>query len=115
MKKILLCSIIFISVTAFSQTYTNNWIDYNKTYFKFNIGKNGLFRIPQAALNTLSLGSIPAEQFQLWKNGEEVTLYTSVATGPLAATDYIEFWGLMNDGKKDTKLYTFKLKKYYKN
>ena len=105
MKKILLCSIIFISVTAFSQTYTNNWIDYNKTYFKFNIGKNGLFRIPQAALNTLSLGSIPAEQFQLWKNGEEVTLYTSVATGPLAATDYIEFWGLMNDGKKDTKLY----------
>jgi hypothetical protein len=105
MKKILLCSIIFISVTALSQTYTNNWIDYNKTYFKFNIGKNGLFRIPQAALNTLGLGSTPAEQFQLWRNGEEVILYTSVATGPLAATDYIEFWGLMNDGKKDTKLY----------
>ncbi|MEO8861684.1 MAG: C25 family cysteine peptidase, partial [Ginsengibacter sp.] len=105
MKKILFCSLIFISATAFSQTYTNNWIDYNKTYFKFNIGKNGLFRIPQAALNTIGLASTPAEQFQLWRNGEEVILYTSIAAGPLAASDYIEFWGLMNDGKKDTKLY----------
>ncbi|MDQ6904616.1 MAG: C25 family cysteine peptidase, partial [Bacteroidota bacterium] len=105
MKKILLCFLIFISATAFSQTYTNNWIDYNKTYFKFNIGKNGLFRIPQAALNAIGLASTPAEQFQLWRNGEEVILYTSVATGPMAASDYLEFWGLMNDGKKDTKLY----------
>src|SRR5450432_3100979 len=103
MKKILIVSFVFISVAGFAQPYSNSWIDYNKTYFKFNIGKNGLVRIPQSALNSIGLGNTPAEQFQLWRNGEEVSLYTSAATGPLTPSDYIEFWGLMNDGKKDTK------------
>ncbi len=105
MKKLLLVLFIFISAVAFAQPYSNSWIDYNKTYFKFSIGKTGLFRIPQSALNSIGLGSTPAEQFQLWRNGEEVSLYTTVASGPLGSSDYIEFWGLMNDGKKDTKLY----------
>src|SRR5665647_1823635 len=105
MKKLLLVSFIFISAASFAQPYSNSWIDYNKTYLKFSVGKTGLFRIPQSALNSIGLGNTPAEQFQLWRNGEEVGLYTSVATGPLGASDYIEFWGLMNDGKKDTKLY----------
>jgi hypothetical protein len=105
MKKLLIVSFIFISATAFAQPYSNSWIDYNKTYYKFSIGKTGLFRIPQSTLNAIGLGSTPAEQFQLWRNGEEVSLYTTIASGPLGAADYIEFWGLMNDGKKDTKLY----------
>ncbi len=105
MKKLLLLSFIFISAAAFSQQYSNSWIDYSKTYYKFNVGKNGLFRISQSTLNSISLGNAPAEQFQLWRNGQEVTLYTSIPTGPLGASGYIEFWGLMNDGKMDTKLY----------
>ena len=105
MKKLLLFLFIFVSASAIAQPYSNSWIDYNKTYFKFSIGKTGLFRIPQSTLNAIGLGSTPAEQFQLWRNGEEVSLYTTVASGPLGASDYIEFWGLMNDGKKDTKLY----------
>ena len=116
MKKILFVYLIFISAVAFAQPFNNSWIDYNKTYFKFSIGKTGLFRIPQSALNAIGLGNTPAEQFQLWRNGEEVSLYTSVATGPLSPSDYIEFWGLMNDGKKDTKLYRnpdYQLSDYY--
>ncbi|MEO6636853.1 MAG: hypothetical protein ABIN25_01170, partial [Ginsengibacter sp.] len=105
MKKLLLLSFIFISVAAFSQQYSNSWIDYSKTYYKFNVGQNGLFRISQSALNSISLSNTPAEQFQLWRNGQEVTLYTSATTGPLGGSGYIEFWGLMNDGKMDTKLY----------
>ncbi|MGH2565265.1 MAG: hypothetical protein ACRDE5_12170, partial [Ginsengibacter sp.] len=58
-----------------------------------------------STLNSVGLGNTPAEQFQLWRNGVEVGLYTSVANGPLGSSDYIEFWGLMNDGKKDTRLY----------
>ncbi|MEP6596159.1 MAG: hypothetical protein ABJA71_09430, partial [Ginsengibacter sp.] len=105
MKKLLVLSFIFLSLAGFSQPYANGWIDYNKTYYKFSIGKTGLFRIPQAALNAISLGNTPAEQFQLWRNGQEVTLYTTTPAGPLGASGYIEFWGLMNDGKADTKLY----------
>ena len=64
-----------------------------------------MYRIPQSTLSSLSLANTPAEQFQLWRNGEQVMIYTSSPTGPLGSSDYIEFWGIMNDGKKDTKLY----------
>ncbi|MEO6218849.1 MAG: C25 family cysteine peptidase, partial [Ginsengibacter sp.] len=105
MKKILLLSFIFISIAGFSQPYANSWIDYNKTYYKFNVGKDGVYRIPQSVLNGISLGSTPAEQFQLWRNGQEIALYTTTPSGALGASGYIEFWGIMNDGKADTKLY----------
>ena len=105
MRKLLILSFIFISAAGFAQPYTNSWIDYNKTYYKFYVGKDGLYRIPQTVLNGLSIGSTPAQQFQLWRNGQEIPLYTSTATGPLGSSGYIEFWGVMNDGKPDTKLY----------
>ncbi len=85
MKKLLLIFFIFISASAFAQPYTNSWIDYSKTYYKFNVGKTGLYRISQSTLNAAGLGAIPAEQFQLWRNGEEVGLYTSVSSGPLTS------------------------------
>jgi len=105
MKKLLLLSFVVLSATCFSQPYNNSWIDYSKTYYKFKIGSTGLYRITQPALAAIALSNTPAEQFQLWRNGEQVRLYTSSPTGPLPSSGYIEFWGLMNDGKKDTKLY----------
>ncbi len=105
MKKLLAIFFILITGNAIAQTYSNSWIDFNKTYYKFKVGTDGLYHINQSTLNSLGLGNIPAEQFQLWRNGQEVTLYTSAATGPLPANGYIEFWGKMNDGKIDTKLY----------
>ncbi len=44
MKKLLLLSFIFISAAGFSQSYTNSWIDYNKTYYKFYVGKDGVYQ-----------------------------------------------------------------------
>src|SRR4051812_21623151 len=102
MKKLLLLCFIFLSVACLSQPYNNSWIDYNKTYYKFKIGSTGLYRIPQSTIATIGLANTPAEQFQLWRNGEQVMVYTSSPTGLLGSSGYIEFWGLMNDGKSDT-------------
>ena len=104
MKKLLLPIFLLLSITGYCQT-NNSWIDYNKTYFKFKVGANGVYRISQATLSSIGLANTSADQFQLWRNGEEVRLYTTSASGPLAPSGYIEFWGVMNDGKKDTKLY----------
>ena len=104
MKRILFAILLLTGMVAEAQ-YNNEWIDYNKTYFKFPVGKTGLYRIPQASLQAIGLGSTPAEQFQLWRNGKEVPMFTSVPSGPMGGTDYIEFWGEMNDGKPDKKLY----------
>ena len=105
MKKILLTPIIVLLViTGYSQL-NNSWINYGKTYYKFKIAKDSLCRIAQPVLAAVGLGSTPAENFQLWRNGKEVRLFTSVPSGLLGSNDYLEFWGLMNDGKPDKNLY----------
>ena len=106
MKKIILSTFAFFFTTtiAFSQL-NNSWIDYSKTYYKFPLAKDTLCRINQPVLVAAGLGAVPAENFQLWRNGKQVRIYTSLATGVLGASDYIEFWGEMNDGKPDNNLY----------
>jgi len=116
MKKILFILSIFSFFAATGQTYQNSWINYNQTYYKFSVPNNGLYRIPYSTLQAAGLGNVPAEQFQLWRNGVEQPLYITKTTGTLGSSDYIEFFGLMNDGKQDTKLYRqtdFQLSDHY--
>ncbi|MFT3933331.1 MAG: C25 family cysteine peptidase [Chitinophagaceae bacterium] len=105
MKKLFIFLLILCSASSYAQVYNNEWIDYSKTYYKFRTNRTGLFRIPQATLQGIGMGSIPAEQFKLWRNGVEVALYTSSATGVLPSNGYIEFWGHANDGKPDKPMY----------
>lgn len=106
-KFLLICTLLFAAVYVNAQVYNNEWIDYSKTYYKFKVGTDGLYRINQGTLASLQvgLGNIPCEQFQLWRNGVEIPLYTSAASGVLPANGYIEFWGKRNDGKPDKALY----------
>ncbi len=105
MKRILLLLLTAVSLTAKAQVYNNEWIDYSKTYYKFKVGATGLYRITQPSLSSIGLGATPAQNFQLWKNGMQVPIYTSVQTGAMGGSDYIEFWGEMNDGKPDNIMY----------
>jgi len=105
MKKNLLIPVfILLSITGYAQL-NNSWIDYGKTYYKFILAKDTLTRIYQPVLAAAGLGSVPAENFQLWCNGKQVRMYTSVPTGVLGSGDFLEFWGEMNDGKPDKNLY----------
>ncbi len=92
-------------MSALFAQYNNEWIDYSKTYYKCKVGQTGLCRISAETLTGLGLGNIPAEQFRLWRNGKQVPVYTSAILGVLPAGGYIEFWGEMNDGSLDDKLY----------
>src|SRR5258708_40024571 len=105
MKKFLLALLLLSGLFAGAQVYNNEWINYSRTYYKFKVGTTGLYRINQPTLAALSIGNTPAEQFQLWRNGQQVAIYTSVQTGPMGAADYIEFWGEMNDGIPDSIMY----------
>jgi hypothetical protein len=105
MKRLFLVIITVCAVLAGYTQLNNSWIDYNKTYYKFKIAKDSLCRITQPVLAAVGLGSTSAQNFQLWRNGKQVRLFTSVATGAFTASDYIEFWGEANDGKPDKPLY----------
>jgi hypothetical protein len=92
MKKILLAISILVSAHLHAQL-NNSWIDYNKTYYKFSLAKDTLCRIPQSALAAVGLSAVNADYFQLWRNGQQVRLYTSITNGSLGASDYLEFGG----------------------
>jgi hypothetical protein len=105
MKKFVFTILCFFSATVTFSQLNNSWINYNNTYYKFYIAKDSFCRINQPALAAIGLGGVPAQNFQLWRNGIQVRIYTSVSTGILGASDFIEFWGEMNDGKPDKPLY----------
>ncbi len=105
MKKIFTMLLLLAAFKLQAQVYNNEWIDYNKTYYKFKVGADGLYRISQSVLAGAGLGSVQAQNFQLFRNGQEVPIYTSVASGSMGANDYIEFWGWKNDGSPDKPLY----------
>jgi hypothetical protein len=100
----LLMTMLLFSTSLLAQ-YNNEWINYNKSYYKFKVGETGLYRIPFATLQSNGLGNTPAEHFQLWRNGKEVAVFISKGSGLLGSTDFIEFFGQMNDGKADAIMY----------
>ena len=99
----LLMVLCFAGVQA---QYNNEWIDYNKSYYKIKVGQTGLYRIPFTVLQENGLSANQATAFQLWRNGQELPIYTSIASGVLGANDFIEFFGELNDGKADEALYS---------
>jgi hypothetical protein len=105
MKRVLLLLVLLWSLGAEAQLFNNEWIDYNKTYYKIRVGATGAYHISQPKLAALGLGGINADHFQLWRNGQQVPIYTTVQGAPLGSTDYIEFYGEKNDGKPDNPLY----------
>ena len=105
MKRLLIILFSTGYFMAGAQQYSNEWIDYGKTYYKFKVPVSGLYRISHATLAGVNLGNTDAAHFQLWRNGAEVPIYTSTQNGPLATGGYIEFWGEANDGKPDSLLY----------
>ncbi|TDW95848.1 putative type IX secretion system sortase PorU2 [Dinghuibacter silviterrae] len=90
---------------AGAQAYNNEWIDFSKTYYKFKVGSDGVYRISQSVLTAAGLGTADASTFQLWRNGVQVPIYTTSPSGILPANGYIEFYGRINDGKPDNPLY----------
>jgi len=96
---------VLLFSTSLLAQFNNEWIDYSKSYYKFKVGETGLYRIPFATLQSNGLANTPAEHFQLWRNGIEVALFTSKGSGLLGSTDFIEFFGQMNDGKADAIMY----------
>jgi len=107
MKQFLLSvTILFCAITGVTaQSYMNEWIDFNKTYYKFKVGATGVYRISQSQLNAMGIANADAAHFQLWRNGQQVPVYTSAASGTLPSNGFIEFWGQVNDGKWEKRMY----------
>ena len=107
-RNCLLSSFIFLLLLSYFDVkgqYSNEWIDYTKTYWKFKVGSEGIFRISKSSLDAAGLpGSLNGSDLVLYRNGQEVSLFVS-NSGSMASGDYIEFYGTANDGQQDKELY----------
>ncbi len=105
MRRILTILLLLTASQLLGQPFNNEWINYNQTYYKFKVGSTGLYRLTQPVLSGAGLGSAQVQNLQLWRNGQQVPFYSTINSGTLGASDYLEFWGEANDGKPDKAMY----------
>jgi hypothetical protein len=87
--------------------FGNEWINYDQTYFKIPVVDKGIYRIPY---DQLQKAGFPVQtnptKIQLFKQGTEQAIYISgEQDGKLDTGDFIEFYGVRNDGGRDSSLY----------
>jgi hypothetical protein len=100
----LACAMIGVSVAAQIPVYGDEWIDYSRTYYKFKVAKEGMFRITRPALDAAGVpATVAGSHFILYRNGQEVPMYVSAEN--MGSNDYIEFAGRGADGSLDRELY----------
>ncbi len=103
--KALLLSCLIMLLTcysAFAQDYGNEWIDFEQTYYKFKVAKDGVYRIPYELLQSQGLPAEPTA-YQLFYRGQEIPMYQSET--PLEEGGYFDFYGQKNDGALDSILH----------
>ena len=88
-----------------AQVFSNSWINFNNTYFKFKVGSDDIYRINKTKLDSLGFSNVTGNQFAIFREGVEIPIRTST-NGVFGANDYIEFFGRKADGKIDKQLYT---------
>lgn len=96
--------IFIITNKLFAQPFGNEWINYNKFYYKIKISSEGIYRIDY---NTLVSAGIPVNiidprLFQIFHNGIEQYIYVhGEEDGIFDNDDFIEFYAKGNDGSFD--------------
>ena len=94
--------------TALGQPFGNEWIDYSKTYYRFDIATEGVYRIDSAALSNagIPITTLDPNLIQIYARGEQVPIYLDGAQdGVLNGSDFIEFYANPANGSDDLELW----------
>ncbi|MEM9886890.1 MAG: C25 family cysteine peptidase [Bacteroidota bacterium] len=88
--------------------FGNEWIDYDQTYFKIGVSRDGIYRISYQELlaaGVYNATDVPlGADFKMYHEGKEVPLFVS-NNGTFSDDDFIEFFGQRNTGWLDQFLY----------
>ncbi len=111
MKKLAHIVFFFVIITsefANAQSYGDEWIDYNKTYFKLTLAQDGIYRLTYDDLIAAGfpVTTVDPRRLQLFYKGvEQAIIVQGQGDAIFNTTDYIEFYGQKNDGSNDERLY----------
>lgn len=105
---LLLISSILIWSASNAQTFGNEWINYNQSYYQLKIVNDGIYRInTQDLVNAgIPVTAIASENFQLFGREKEVPLHiVDGGDSSMDSTDYMLFFAQRNDGWLDSTIY----------
>lgn len=108
---ILICLLIGIATMAMTQNTLNTpntqeWIDFDKTYYKIKVAEDGIYRIDYSTLieHGFPEDFTDAKRLSLINEGEEIPLFVS-DTNNWVEGEYLEFYGKQLDGQFDQHLF----------
>lgn len=86
--------------------YGNEWIDYNKTYYKIKVAEDGLYKLDYKTLADIGFFSQGknAQGIAIINYGKQISLFVSTQ-GDMGENDYVLFYGRKNRNELDTFLY----------
>ena len=109
MKKFLQLSFLFLMFATLVSAQQVPWYSYDQTYFKVPTAKDGIYRISSQVLQSsgINLTSLDPRAIRMFHRGKEVAIHIEGANdGKFDSGDFIDFYGLRNDGTLDRLLYT---------
>ncbi len=106
-RVVILVGFLLVRVVGWCQV-GNEWIKFNQDYYKIPVAKNGMYRLTYTDLQDAGfpVSSVDPRRVQLFHRGQEQALYIEGESDAVFdATDFIEFYGIKNDGTLDASLY----------
>jgi len=108
LKKWTILLLFFAPTISFAQTFGNEWIQYNQSYYTFPVTEDGIYRLDYAALNNanIPLGSIQSENIQIFGKEREIPIHVEDGgDSSIDPGDYILLYAEGNDGWLDSLMY----------
>ena len=110
MKRLVpLIVLLLHSAMAMAQTiYGNEWIDFDRRYWKFEVAIDGVYRIDSAALaqSGFPIGQVDPRHLMLFGKEKQVPIYVQgEQDGVFNTGDFIEFQAEHADGTVDKRMY----------
>ncbi len=106
------CLILFGLIGPFSnlwsQPYGNEWIDFNKSYYKISVSNDGIYQLNFETLTEagVPLSSLDPRTISIYHRGVEQAIFVQgEGDGSFDPGDFIQFYGQRNDGTQDRFLY----------
>jgi len=88
--------------------YRNEWINFSQQYFKIQTAKEGIYRLTYSDLQNagVPVASVDPRMIQIFHRGKEQSIHVQgQADAVFNLEDYVEFYGVANDGTLDKSLY----------
>ena len=109
MKRIALLGFFLIVFATLVSAQQVPWYTFDQTYYKVPTAKDGIYRISAQALQSsgINLNTLDPRAIRMYHRGKEVAIHIEGENdGKFDAGDFIDFYGLRNDGTLDRLLYT---------